>query len=294
MTDPVVHPYATPLYAEALGHMGRPIPMPEWSSFVLGRDIPGEDARDATGVYPLAVMAADADLHAGLDRLTREGCVSLVLVADPLSGPGPDRLAAAFPLCRPFKTHYLVDGPCEPIKHHRDRIRRGLRRCRIETVRLADQLERWTNLYAGLVERRGIAGGADFTTTYFQVLAQEPRLTAFAAFVGDELAAMTLWFDHAGVIYNHLTASNAAGYANGANFALYAAAIDHFRASGVINLGGGAGFRDDPDDGLAAFKRGFANAESKAHLCGAVLDPTRYAALSGGRPASGFFPAYRA
>ena len=53
---------------------------------------------------------------------------------------------------------------------------------------------------------------------------------------------MTLWFEHDGVVYNHLTASNASGYANGANFALYGAAIDHFAGAGVMNLGGGAGF----------------------------------------------------
>ena len=103
---------------------------------------------------------------------------------------------------------------------------------------------------------------------------------------------MTLWFEHAGVVYNHLTASNAAGYANGANFALYAAAIDHFAGAAVMNLGGGAGFEDDPDDGLAAFKRGFANAETRALLCGAVLDAERYAALRAGRQTA-FFPAYR-
>ena len=293
MADQALHPYATPLYAEALGHIGRPVPMPEWSSFVLGRAVPGETAEDATGAYPLAVMAVDCDLEAGLARLAGEGPISLVLVADPLSGPSPERLAAAFTLCRPFKTHYLLEGRSEPTKHHRERIRRGLRRCRIEVVALADHLEGWTGLYAGLVERRTIGGAADFPPAYFEALAREPRLVAFAAFVDGDLAGMTLWFAHAGAVYNHLTASNATGYANGANFALYASAIDHFQAAGVINLGGGAGFSDDPNDGLAAFKRGFANAETKAHLCGAVLDPVRYAALNGDRPRTNFFPAYR-
>jgi hypothetical protein len=292
VSRPLPHPYASALYVGALGHIGRPIDVPEWSTPVLARDVPG-GGKDAIGPYPMTTMAADADLEGGLARLAGAGLVSLVLVADPLSGPRPEQLAAVFPLCRPFKTHYLIEGAATPSKHHRDRIRRGLRRCRIETVALADHLDGWAGLYAGLVERRTIGGAADFTPAYFQALAREPRLVAFAAYVGGDLAGMTLWFAHAGVVYNHLTASNAIGYANGANFALYDAAIAHFAGSGVINLGGGAGFRDNPDDGLAAFKRGFANGETRAHLCGAVLDPARYADLSAGRPSTGFFPAYR-
>ena len=158
---------------------------------------------------------------------------------------------------------------------------------------LADCLDAWGELYAGLVDRRAIRGAADFTPAYFAKLAQAPELVALAAFVDDQPVGMTLWFEHAAVAYNHLTASNAAGYANGANFALYGAAIDHFAGAAVMNLGGGAGFADDPEDGLAAFKRGFANAETKALLCGAILDRTRYSALAAGRPDAGFFPAYR-
>jgi hypothetical protein len=104
---------------------------------------------------------------------------------------------------------------------------------------------------------------------------------------------MTIWCEHAGVAVSHLTAANTLGYANGANYALNAAAIAHFGGAAMVDLGGGAGLVDDPDDGLAQFKRGFANAEAVAYLCGAVLDPARYAALAAGGPAPGFFPAYR-
>jgi hypothetical protein len=94
------------------------------------------------------------------------------------------------------------------------------------------------------------------------------------------------------VVYNHLTAADATGYANGASFALYDAAIGHFAGAGVINLGGGAGGGDDPTGGLFAFKQGFANSQATAMLCGAVLDRPRYEALSTGH-GDGFFPAYR-
>ncbi len=288
------HLYAAPLYAEALAHVGRAVRVEAWDSFVIARLLPAGGGEDATGAYPMAVFGPDADLEAGLAALADAGLVSLVLVPDPFASPPPDQLAAAFELCRPFKTHYLVETARGVAfsKHHRDRVRRGQRRCRVERVALADHLDVWEELYAGLVDRRAIRGAADFTPAYFARLAEAPELVALAAFVEDAPAGMTLWFEHAGIAYNHLTASNATGYANGANFALYGAAIDHFADAAVMNLGGGAGFEDDPEDGLAAFKRGFANAETKALLCGAALDASRYSALAAGRQTA-FFPAYR-
>lgn len=279
--------YASRAYAEGLSHVGRSVEVPEWRGFVLERSIPA-GGRDAIGPYPLTVLPKDADIAGGLSRLASRGLVSVVLVPDPLQGAD----LSAFPVRRPFKTHQLIDGPFDPSKHHAERIRRGHRRCRVERRRLADHLEDWRRLYAGLVERRSVGGAADFPDSYFVMLAGQPDLEAFVAEIGSEVVAMTLWFACEGVIYNHLTASNAAGYANGASFALYDAAIQHFAGRGVVNLGGGAGHADDPADGLAAFKRGFANREVAAEICGAVLDEGRYAALSAGK-ATGFFPAYR-
>ena len=61
---------------------------------------------------------------------------------------------------------------------------------------------------------------AAFSDAYFRMLAETPALAAFAALVDGECAGMTLWFAADGVVYNHLTAANALGYANGASFAL--------------------------------------------------------------------------
>src|SRR6185295_13272069 len=101
---------------------------------------------------------------------------------------------------------------------------------------LAENLDGWCELYQGLAVRRDIRGTADFSRAYFEALAAEPALRAFAAFVDDALVGMNLWFEHDGVVYNHLTASNAAGYANSANYALYDAAAAHY-AGHTINLG---------------------------------------------------------
>ncbi len=138
-----------------------------------------------------------------------------------------------------------------------------------------------------------VTGTADFTPAYFDALAAEPTMQAFAAFAGDEIVGMSIWFAAEGVVYYHLSAVSPAGYAMGAAYSLVGAAVDHFAGQGVIHLGGGAGAAGG-SDGLTAFKRGFANSEVQAHVCGAILDPASYESLSAGRATTDFFPAYRA
>ncbi len=248
------------------------------------------------GPYPRTPLPPRADLAGGLETLAAAGFVSITLVPDPLAAPGEDALRAVFDLCRPFKTHVLVDraaGPYAPSKHHRERIRRGRRRCRVELVSLGERLDDWRRLYAGLVARHAISGPARFPDRYFETLARMPDMVALAAFVDATLAAMTIWFEHDGVAVSHLTAANDLGYANGASFALNDAAIEHFAAADVIDLGGSAGAGDDHADGLFQFKRGFGNAETRAFLCGTALDPAGYKRLTARRCAGNYFPAYR-
>jgi hypothetical protein len=291
------HPYGQASYAAAIAEAeGWELEdVPEWSTAMLLRPIPG-DGRDAAGPYPRAPIPRDADLRGGLDRLRRLGLVSAVLVPDPLFAPASEALAAAFPVCRPFKSHFVVDraaGGYAPSKHHRYEIRRANNRCAIEAVRLGDHLPDWTRLYAGLAERHEIKGPAAFSDGYFGLLASDPTYKTFAASVDGRIVAMAIWFEHEGVAVNHLGASDSTGYAAGASYALYDAAIEHFARCRHIDLGGAAGVSEAADDGLARFKRGFANAEATAFLCGAVLDQGAYARLVQNHPPSNFFPAYR-
>jgi hypothetical protein len=247
------------------------------------------------GIYPLTSLAGATDLAAGLERLRGLGLVSVALVPDPVGGPSAQALSNVFDRVQPFKQHLTIDaavGPYRPSRHHAERIRRGHRRCRVETGLLRPWLGDWTRLYAGLVAHRGVSGMADFPEVYFRALAEQSALVAFAAVVEDRIVGMTLWFAHDGVVYNHLTAVDGTGYAAAASYALYDRAIGHFEGAGIVNLGGGAG-SGSGDGGLFDFKSGFANSAVTALLCGAVLDRPRYEALSAGR-ASDFFPAYRA
>ena len=293
--------YASLAYAQSLRHAGQPLDLPDWGSPVLLRDIPGAPGQvDAMGPYPLCVMKPDADIPAGLAALRVRGAVSVVLVADPLAGPDAATLSRHFTLCRPFKTHHVIDrrlGPATPSKHHRDRIRRGERQATTRLVSLREPVwaDRWRNLYAGLVARKGITGLQAFSQESFDSLAALPadQLVAFAAEASDgSVLAMQLWIRHASRAYSHLTATSEAGYRTGATYVVYAAAIEHFADCDVLDLGGGAGHTDDPLDTLAAFKRGFANDVNTVWLCGAILDPPTYTQLAAGRSGS-FFPTYR-
>jgi hypothetical protein len=288
------HLLASRAYAVGLAGEAAVLAVPPWGSHVVRR-IVSDGLEDAAGVYPLSVFQAPRDLPAGLAQLTDAGFVSVVTAPDPLL-TDPAELARAFAVLRPYKIHHLIDparGPFAPDKHHRYEIRRAWRGCTVEVVSLQAHLDDWRALYAGLVALRRVSGPADFSDAYFQALAAAPPVVAFLARVDGACAAMSLWFAAEGVVYNHLNAANPLGYAHGANFALYDAAISHFLGAGVINLGGGLS-TGEAGDGLAAFKRGFANASVQSYICGAVLDAARYAELSRGRPDDGYFPAYRA
>ena len=291
-----LHPYAGEAYAAAFGPPYRPLFLPEWQTHLLLRPIGRGGREDATACYPRAVIAPNADLTAGLERLRAAGAVSVVLVLDPLVAPSPARLGAGFERARPFKRHFIIDrrqGAPSFTSHHRYEIRRAERRCEVREVRLSDRLAEWTSLYGDLIERHGITGVQRFSPDYFAALARLPGLVSYAAFIEDRLVAMSLWLRHDERACSHLAAANPEGYRSGASYLLYASAIAGLKDCRWLDLGGTSGSEDDAASGLARFKRGFANDTAEAWLCGHVLDTPAYAELSRGLPATDFFPAYR-
>lgn len=286
--------YASRPYAEAFGW---PIlDLAEWQTAVLRRPIPDTGWEDALGCYPLCLIDRAADLEGGLQRLRATGLVSVALVADPVTGPTPEALAKAFPVCRPFKTHYLIDRAAGPVRFsatHRRWMRKALQECEVSAVRLGDSLGDWERLYRQTVERHAITGLQKFSPAYFAALAGLPEVEAFCARVEQEIVAMALWVRGPEVVYYHLGASDARGYEARAMYGIFAVANEHFATAKVLHLGGAAGVRAEADDGLARFKRGFANREAEAYFCGACLDRERYAILTEDRESTSFFPAYR-
>jgi hypothetical protein len=295
----MMHPYARAAYAAALAsaERGRILAVPEWPGHVVLRPIGATGLADVAGPYPRTPFGARCDLAGGLDRLRGSGAVTAVIVPDPLSAPPPAALAAAFEHCRPFKTHFVADRHAAgewPSRHHRAKIRKARAAVQVARVDLARTIDDWNRLYAGLAERHMIAGAAAFAPAYVQTMADDPSYEVFAARQDGRIVAMAIWFAHDGVAVYHLGASDEAGYAVGASYALFDAAFDHFDFAERFDLGGAAGIDPSPDDGLARFKQGFANSTATAYVCGAVLDAAAYERLGSGRADAGFFPAYRA
>jgi len=237
-----------------------------------------------------------ACVAAGLEQLKDAGLVSVVLVLDDRLRPSLEALGAVFDFARPFKSHGLYDrglGPLAYDKHHRYELKRALAEVRVCEIALADHRQAWGDLYGELAARRGLGDLHAFPSAYHDALARLPGLRMFGAFIEQRLVSAHLFVTHEGYAISHLAASSAEGYAARAAYAVNDIAVAELTDCNLINFGGGAGLVDDPADGLVRFKRGFCNAVAPSYLCGAVLDPDAYRALSGGYDQSGFFPAYR-
>lgn len=311
--------YADASYATALGEFGRPIALEASGGWLLERPIRGAADRDAMGSYPLFACRDWAALGQDLGAL-RNRLVSVSLVADPFGDYSEPLLTDIFESVRLFKNHFVADLSCPAgatiSPHHRYYARRALKRVRIEVSRSPGAyLDEWAGLYSGLVERHDIGGMRRFSMASFAGQMKVPGAVLFRALLDGVAVGAQLWYEVGTgddepadsrrrperVAYSHLAASSEAGYAVRVSYALYWAAIEYFRARvDWLDLGAGAGL-GDRQDGLTAFKSGWATGTRPVYLCGSVLWPERYDVLAGagahgtrdGR-GTGYFPAYRA
>lgn len=289
----MTHPYATRHYAQSLAHVGEPVHVPEWDCWLLRREI-APDLFDAVGAYPLAVLPKEADIAAGLARLKDEGMVSLVFVLDDFHRPVLEEVRPFAALLKPYKTHYLYRpqlGEIVYAEHHRRALKKAAS-VEVKMLPLAEVLPAWCGLYDYLIEQLELTGLHAFPHAHHAQLATLEGVVAACGFVEGELASCHVWVEHGGYVHSHLVASSARGYDARAGFAVNHASLQHFAGITLINFGGGVGLAENPDDGLARFKRGFANDTAQSYLCGFILDEARYQRLSEGKAAE-FFPAYR-
>jgi hypothetical protein len=230
-----------------------------------------------------------------------DSLLSVVLVADPLGGAGEPELRRAFPdRVVPLKDHLVrdLDEPADLPVHHRRHVRRASRAVEVEVC--SDPLrylDDWIRLYDELVQRFGITGIRAFSREAFRQQLALPGLVAVRAEREGVTVGMTLWFETAPNAYYHLGAYSREGYEVSASYALFSVVLDHLRDRGVrwADLGGGAG-AGSGGNGLVRFKRGWANGNRIAYLCGRVLNRPAYERLAerAGGVAGGWFPAYRA
>jgi hypothetical protein len=292
--------YGHASYAAALAEFGTPRQLPRCGGWVLERRIPGTDARDAMGCYPLFVCQDWRALEADLDEL--DGLVSVSLVSDPFGDYDEDALRRGFhDVVVQFKTHFVVDlsRPIDDIvsPHHRYYARKALDRVSVERCDTPDDhLDEWSELYSHLIERHHLRGIKAFSRGSFAAQLRVPGVVMLRATCDGTAVGAHLWYRHGNVAQSHLAALSARGYELMASYALHWFALQNFAADvSWLNLGSGAGLAGDASGGLTAFKRGWATETRPAYFCGRILDRATYDALAAARPepAGGYFPAYR-
>ncbi len=288
--------YADPQFAASFNTFGAPARLEHSGAIVLLTHASPEGALDAVGPYPLLSCPRPDLLVTDLDQLRDLGAVTLTAVLDPLGPPAvPD---ARLEVLRAFKTHFITSPPAHdrPSKHHRREVRIARPRVSvvIEDGNQAD-VDAWMSLWSGLVDRHHLVGMRAGSRETFASQFSLPGATVMWAFVLGELVAAQIVLMTERVAYAHLAVTTRRGRDSRAMYALDAALLEMAETQRrTIHWGGDAGF-SGAEDGLIAYKRGWANATCEAQLLGAILDPVEYARLVGSDAPSpsGWFPAYQ-
>jgi len=155
-----------------------------------------------------------------------------------------------------------------------------------------DQRAGFADVYEQTMRRTGAAGHYFFPAAYFdRVLEADRTWLALATAPGGELAAASLAAVSDGFLHYYLSGSADSHLRDSPMKNVVARLVEHAAELALpLNLGGGLA----AGDALEEFKRGFANRQETWHASELVCDPQKYAELSAGHPATGFFPAYRA
>jgi hypothetical protein len=288
-------------YAESLSEFGTPLALHQCGGWLLSRQIPQTDSRDAMGCYPLFACEHWSQLKADLDQVA-DDLISVSLVTDPFGDFDTDYLRECFPdVVKPFKQHFVIDleRPLESFvhPHHLRNARKALQRVEVEPcLEPLEFLDDWVSLYQTLIERHDITGMTAFSRNSFAGQLSVPGITAFRAVENGVTAGMLLWYEQGDRAYYHLGAYSERGYEAGASFALFDYALRHFclRQFKWLNLGAGAG-SNNTNSGLTRFKQGWSNNVRTAYFCGRIFSRHKYQQLveRTNTSATEYFPAYR-
>lgn len=291
--------YAHPKYAESLRAWGVPRRLVACDGWAIERAIPHGSHRDAMGCYPLFFCRHWERLAADVAAL-REDLVAFSIVADPFGCPGSELLRDVFDTVLHFKDHFVTefDRPLHRIvkASHLANVRKAQRSVTVSLCQKPqERIDEWMQLYAVLARRRSITGLRLVSAEAFAMQFSLPGLVLFEAHADDVLVGLDAWYLQGDVAYGHVVAFSELGYQLRASYATKWAALSYFESRvRWVDLGGGAGLSAN-DDGLMAFKAGWATAKRPVFFCGKILRPMEYEALSAsaGHAGSSYFPAYR-
>jgi hypothetical protein len=286
-------------YLESLQHIGEPVRLTASGAWLLRRPIATSGLHDCIGSYPLFFCERWLELRDDLAELRRGGIVSVTIVPDPFGEYSQGLLESLFDVVRVTKQRWVVDlrrDVREAISaHHLRRAQRALVGMEVERCEDPRQhAQEWGVCYRTFVERRGIAGAAAFAARDLESQLSVPGLVMYRARSGDRTLGFSLWMVHGACAYGHLAAYTEEGREAGAAYASQLVVLEDLQTRGVhrVDLGGGV----DEGDGLERWKAGWTRDSRPSLVCGAILRPDEYSALTLARASvpTSYFPAYRA
>jgi hypothetical protein len=155
-----------------------------------------------------------------------------------------------------------------------------------------EQRAGFNDVYEQTMRRTDAAPHYFFGAGYFdRIFTAEGAWLALATAPDGTLAAASIAAVSDGYLHYYLSGSADSHLRDAPMKNVVTRLAEHSAELGLpLNLGGGI----SPGDALEEFKRGFANRQQAWLTSELVCDERRYAELSAGRDAAGFFPAYRA
>ncbi|MGN6274583.1 MAG: GNAT family N-acetyltransferase [Solirubrobacterales bacterium] len=156
----------------------------------------------------------------------------------------------------------------------------------------AEQRAGFLDVYEQTMRRTGAADHYLFGAAYFERVLEALRTWLALAYDPEgSIAAASIAAVSDGYLHYYLSGSADSHLREAPMKNVVSRLVEHAAELGLpLNLGGGI----QPGDALEEFKRGFANRRRPWLTSELICDAERYAQLSSGREAGGFFPAYRA
>jgi len=279
---------------------------------LIVREIPGTDIRDATSPYgyPGLVERGRGGVFRSLPAVAPEDTPPTSPPIDPKSidfsatglvsvfirhALGPSPLAGASE-----RNIVQIADPELPRKSRpsdRRQVRRNLEAGYVvelvpggETT--PEQRAGFLAAYEQTMRRTEAAPHYFFGAAYFdRLLSAERTWLALALAPDGAVAAASITAVSDGYLHYYLSGSADPHLRDAPMKSVVARLVEHAQELGLpLNLGGGI----SPGDPLEEFKRGFANRRQAWLTSELICDERRYAELSRGREAGGYFPAYRA
>jgi hypothetical protein len=256
------------------------------------REIPGTGERDAVSPYGYpGLVGSIQELDPATIDFSATGLVS-VFIRHAL---GPSPLAGA----TERNVVQIADPTLPPKSRPSDRrqVRRNLEAgYSVELVPGTDttsaQRAAFLEAYEQTMRRTAAAEHYFFGAAYFdRILEADRTWLALATAPGGEVGAASIAAVSDGYLHYYLSGSLDAHLRDAPMKNVVTLLVEHSAELGLpLNLGGGI----SAGDALEEFKRGFANRQQVWLSSELICDEEKYAQLSAGREAGGFFPAYRA